>query len=108
MNEWQPFLDALLRLLVDLGAAVLVAAIGMALSWLKAHRDLTHNAIIDAVIAQAVAAAEQLYGANQGKAKFEWVAGYLASRGIKVDQAKIEAEVHWLNKASRPLQEVAP
>ena len=44
-----------------------------------------------------VYAAEQLYGAGKGSAKYEYVEEELRSRGLELDTAAIEATVREMN-----------
>lgn len=51
------------------------------------------------VLADLVAAAEQIYGPGNGEAKRRYVLERIRARGWKYDRDKLEAEVYWLRAA---------
>lgn len=64
--------------------------------WLKANKTEKDLRILRAATATAVYAAEQLYGAGNGKEKLQYVKAQLAKKGFTVDIDQIEAAVQEL------------
>jgi len=83
---------------LTVASALIIALLGYALAWAKAQLARLQNDRLRELVGKLVQAAEQKLGADQGKAKYRWVARELAERGILVDPADIEAEVYWLNQ----------
>lgn len=67
--------------------------------WIKARTTAQQQDLLRAAVSVAVYAAEQLYGAGQGKEKLLYVKGQLAKKGYHVDIDEIEAAVHGLSTA---------
>lgn len=64
--------------------------------WINARTTIQQQAKMRAGIKVAVFAAEQLYGANNGKEKMMYVKGKLAEKGFHIDIDEIEAKVQEL------------
>ena len=62
--------------------------------WIKAKTTKEQYANMQAVVRTLVYAAEQLYGANKGQEKLEYVCAELRKRGFEVDLSEIEAAVY--------------
>lgn len=62
--------------------------------WIKAKTTKEQYANMQAVVRTLVYAAEQLYGANRGQEKLEYVCAELRKRGFEVDLSEIEAAVY--------------
>lgn len=91
-----PIFDALIKLCAVAITSVLVP-------WLYVHYGSDRADKIMKWARVAVQAAEQIYGANAGKEKAEYVKQYLSERGITVNEAEIraalEAAVYEMNNA---------
>lgn len=64
--------------------------------WIQARTTAQQQEMLRAAVSVAVYAAEQIYGAGNGKQKLMYVKGQLASKGFKVDIDEIEASVREL------------
>lgn len=64
--------------------------------YIKAHTTEKQQAILRAAIQTAVYAAEQMYGAGNGKKKFDYAMAWLNSQGYNVGKAEVEAAVYEL------------
>lgn len=67
--------------------------------WIKARTTAQQQDLLRAAVSVAVYAAEQIYGAGNGKDKLLYVKGQLAKKGYHVDIDEIEAAVHGLSAA---------
>ena len=70
--------------------------------WIQARTTAQQQEMLRAAVSVAVYAAEQLYGAGEGKEKLMYVKGQLAKKGYKVDVDEIEAAVRELTVISTP------
>lgn len=86
MIDLTPILQALIGLLATLIAARLIP-------WIKARTTAQQQAMLGAAVDVLVYAAEQLYGAGNGEAKFQYVADRLREKGLSMDVDTIEAAV---------------
>ena len=66
---------------------------GLLVPWLKTKLTTAQLEKLEAYVKIAVTAAEQLYGAGNGAAKFDYVVEYLSGKGLTVDRTVIEAKV---------------
>lgn len=64
--------------------------------WIKQNADTKTLENIKLWAGIAVQAAESLYDSGQGQKKKKYVLDYLAGKGIKVDDAQVEAAVYEL------------
>ena len=64
--------------------------------YIKTHTTEKQQAILRAAIETAVYAAEQVYGAGNGKKKFDYAMAWLNSQGYNVGKAEVEAAVYEL------------
>ena len=69
--------------------------------WIKARTTAQQQDLLRAAVSIAVYAAEQLYGAGQGKEKLLYVKGQLAKKGYHADVDEIEAAVRELTIAGK-------
>ena len=83
-------LTQLLQAVIALAAAIIT---GMLIPWIKAHTTNQQQILLQSTINILVSAAEQLYGANAGSEKLEYVKAELEKRGFTVDVATIESAV---------------
>ena len=81
-----PILQAVIALLAALVTYKLIP-------WIKAHTTAAQQANLNATIKTLVFAAEQIYGANSGKEKLQYVKERLLERGYDVDIPAIEGAV---------------
>ena len=97
MIDLTPFINAVIALI----AAIITWKL---IPWIQARTTNEQQATIAALIKVGVYAAEQLYKTpGMGKAKFEYVQRYLASKGYSVDIADIEAAVgEYINAIGQP------
>ncbi len=84
-----PIFQALIALLASIITLKLVP-------WIKSKTTEKQQDLLRAAVSVAVYAAEQLYGAGNGKEKLLYVKGKLAEKGYKVDIDEIEAAVREL------------
>lgn len=68
--------------------------------WIQARTTAQQQEMLRAAVSVAVFAAEQLYGAGNGKEKLMYVKGHLAKKGYRVDIDEIEAAVRELTVMS--------
>ena len=69
--------------------------------WIQARTSAQQQEMLRAAVLVAVYAAEQLYGAGQGKEKLLYVKGQLAKKGYHADVDEIEAAVRELTIAGK-------
>ena len=69
--------------------------------WIQARTTAQQQEMLRAAVSVAVFAAEQLYGAGQGKEKLLYVKGQLAKKGYHADVDEIEAAVRELTIAGK-------
>ncbi len=69
--------------------------------WIKARTTAQQQDLLRAAVSVTVYAAEQLYGAGQGKEKLLYVKGQLAKKGYHADVDEIEAAVRELTIAGK-------
>ena len=81
-----PIIEAIIALLAALITYKLIP-------WIKSKTTGQQQANLAAVVKMLVFAAEQLYGANQGQQKLEYVKAKLAERGYDIDIEQIESAV---------------
>lgn len=62
--------------------------------WINARTTKEQKANMRAMLRVLVCAAEQLYGANKGAEKLDYVVARLEEMGYKVDRSEIEAAVY--------------
>ena len=86
MIDLTPIIQAILALLAALITYRLIP-------WIKERTIASQQENLRATIRVLVFAAEQFYGAGQGKEKMQYVKGWLADRGYDVNEAEIEAAV---------------
>ena len=84
--DLSPIVQAVIALL----AALIVYKL---IPWIKSKTTGQQQANLAAIVKMLVFAAEQLYGANQGKEKLEYVKAKLAERGYDIDVEAIESAV---------------
>ena len=74
--------------------------------WIKAKASNEEMKKIRAYIKVAAYAAEQIFGANSGEEKLQYVFDELAKKGIEVERSEIEAIVYEeFNAAKRAIME---
>lgn len=83
-------LTAIIQAVIALIAAIITAKV---IPWIKSKTTNEQQKYIDSAVKVAVFAAEQLYGAGNGKAKLDHVIATLAQKGIDVDREEIEATI---------------
>ena len=81
-----PIIEAIIMLLAAIVTYKLIP-------WIKAKTTNEQQQYIAATIKTLVFAAEQIYGAGNGKNKLEYVEKALEARGFTVDRAQIEAAI---------------
>ena len=81
-----PIFEAIIAIIVALITTKLIP-------WIKAKTTNEQQALLLATVKTLVFAAEQLYGAGEGSAKFDYVVAELEKRGFTADRAAIEAIV---------------
>lgn len=81
-----PIIQAIIALIAALVTSKLIP-------WIKAKTTNEQQAFMLATIKTLVFAAEQLYGAGEGDAKFDYVETQLKEKGYTVDRAQIEAVI---------------
>ena len=86
MIDFTPILEALIALLATLITVKLVP-------WIKARTTNEQQVKLEAAVRTAVFAAEQVYGAGNGREKLRYAQSYLYKRGFSVDVEDIEAAV---------------
>lgn len=87
---------------------VIVALIGLLstvitcwlVPWIKANTTVKQQQILRGAVQTAVFAAEQIYGADKGQEKYEYVVNWLKEHGFEFDKADVEAAVFELLNAS--------
>ncbi|MGI6224805.1 MAG: phage holin, LLH family [Peptococcales bacterium] len=84
-----PLFQAIIAVLATLITSKLIP-------WIKARTNERQQALIRAAVTTAVYAAEQIYGASNGKEKLMYVKSKLAKKGYRVDIDEIEAAVQEL------------
>ena len=86
MIDFTPVLEALLALLATLITVKVIP-------WIKARTTNEQQYKIEAAVRTAVFAAEQVYGAGNGREKLLYAQRYLHNKGFTVDIEDIEAAV---------------
>ena len=81
-----PIIQAVIALLAALITYKLIP-------WIKAHTTQAQQANLNALIKTLVFAAEQIYGANSGNEKLQYVKERLLERGYDIDVPAIEGAV---------------
>lgn len=81
-----PILQAVIALLASLVTIKVIP-------WIQARTTAQQQELLRAAVSVAVYAAEQIYGAGNGKQKLMYVKGQLAKKGFHVDIDEIEAAV---------------
>lgn len=64
--------------------------------WIKAKVASIKDQHVRMIVGALVTAAEQKYGSGKGEEKFRWVVEKAAQKGLRLDEADIEAEVYRL------------
>ncbi len=83
-------LTPILQAILGLAAALITAKL---IPWIKSKTTAAQQSTLAMVTDVLVYAAEQVYGAGNGKQKLEYVAEKLQERGFEVDIDTIEAAV---------------
>lgn len=96
-------LTPLFQALIGLLAAIITLKV---IPWLKARTTAQQQALLMSTVRIAVYAAEQLYGANEGKKKLGYVKETLKSKGFDIDIDAIEAAVRELAIIENAQQQV--
>lgn len=86
-------LTPIFQALIGLLAAIITLKV---VPWIKARTTAQQQALLAAAVRVSVYAAEQLYGAGNGKEKLIYVKGALARKGYNIDIDEIEAAVREL------------
>lgn len=86
-TDLTPFIIAMIGLI---GAAIGCFLI----PWIRSRTTEQQYRNYQAIVRAMVTAAEQLYGAGQGREKLEYVCQQLEDRGYRIDMSKIEAAVY--------------
>ena len=81
-----PIVQAIITLLAALVTYKLVP-------WIKSKTSAQQQENLNALIKTLVFAAEQIYGANSGKEKLQYVKEHLLKKGYDIDIAAIEGAV---------------
>ena len=89
-----PLFQALLAFLASLVTYKLIP-------WINARTTIQQQEKLRAAVKVAVFAAEQLFGAGNGKDKLMYAKGRLAEKGFKIDIDEIEAAVRELTIISK-------
>lgn len=84
-------LTAIVQAFIALLATVVTCYL---IPWIRARTNEKQRDYIRSVIRALVYAAEQLYGAGNGKKKLEYVCEELELRGYDIDLSEIEASVY--------------
>lgn len=87
MFDVTPIVQAVIALIAAIVTAFVVP-------WVKSKTTAAQQEQLLVWAKLAVAAAEQIYaGPGRGEEKKKWVIDWLASKGLKVDEATVEAAV---------------
>jgi hypothetical protein len=86
-------LTPIVQVVIALLATIITAKV---VPWLRAKLTAEQYATLTAVTKTLVYAAEQIYGANRGSDKIDYVVRQLQRRGYTVDRDAIEAQVREL------------
>jgi len=89
-----PLFQALLAFLASLVTYKLIP-------WINARTTIQQQEKLRAAVKVAVFAAEQMFGAGNGKEKLMYAKGRLAEKGFKIDIDEIEAAVRELTIISK-------
>ena len=89
-----PLFQALLAFLASLVTYKLIP-------WINARTTIQQQEKLRAAVKVAVFAAEQMFGAGNGKEKLMYVKGRLADKGFKIDIDEIEAKVQELKLSQK-------
>lgn len=82
-----PILQALIGLLAALISYRLIP-------WIKARTTVAQQEQLETAVRIAIFAAEQIYGAGNGEAKFDYAVAWLHDHGYDVCKADVEAAVY--------------
>lgn len=93
-------LTPIIQALIGLLAALITWKV---IPWIRERTTKEQRGNMRALIQTLVYAAEQLYGANKGEEKLDYVIARLEAAGYKVDKSEIEAAVY---KAFNEFREV--
>lgn len=94
-----PFFQSLIALLASIITVKLIP-------WINAKTNAQQQNKMRAAVRVAVFAAEQLYGAGNGKDKLMFVKGKLSQQGFKIDVDEIEAQVRELTAEGASVQKI--
>ncbi|GHU77538.1 hypothetical protein AGMMS49992_25720 [Clostridia bacterium] len=95
-------------MVVEIVVAIAVAIITRYIvPWIKAHTSLEQQKAFNGAIDIFVAAAEQVFGGQNGKQKMEAVKEWLSTRGIDADEVDIESAVYRLRHTWADVPEYA-
>ena len=95
-----PLFQAIIALLASIITLKLIP-------WIKSKTTEKQQDLLRAAVSVTVYAAEQIYGAGNGKEKLMYVKGKLAEKGFRVDIDEIEAAVRELTltqQSAEPLE----
>ncbi|OPY85127.1 MAG: hypothetical protein A4E65_00184 [Syntrophorhabdus sp. PtaU1.Bin153] len=92
-----PFFQSLIALLASIITVKLIP-------WINSRTNAQQQSKMRAAVRVAVFAAEQLYGAGNGKDKLMFVKGKLSQQGFKIDVDEIEAQVRELTAEGASVQ----
>lgn len=91
--DWTPLYSDLAEWAIAVLWALTVVFL---LPYIKAKVASIKDSNVRRVVDALVAAAEQKFGPGTGTEKFRWVIDQAAKRGVRVDEADIEASVYAL------------
>ena len=83
-------LTPIIQAIIALIAAIITAKV---IPWIKARTTNEQHALLKAVTTTLVFAAEQLYGAGNGRQKLDYVIAALEEKGYTADIDMIEATI---------------
>ena len=84
-------LTPIIQAIIGLMAALITWKV---IPWIQARTTKEQRGNMQAIIETLVYAAEQLYGANKGQEKLDYVFAELEKKGFKADRNEIEAAVY--------------
>ena len=91
MEQLEEFARLMLDAVLPVVAAVAIAYLA---ALLKEHRSKITDERLRAFIDKFVEAAEQIYGAGQGAAKYDFVIRQIEREGLSAGRTDVEAAVH--------------
>lgn len=94
-----PLFQAIIALLASIITLKLIP-------WIKSKTTEKQQDLLRAAVSVTVYAAEQIYGAGNGKEKLMYVKGKLAEKGFRVDIDEIEAAVRELTLTQQSAEPV--